>query len=103
MVVVVFRSRSREGVDAEMEAVGARMYELATAMPGFIGYKDFVAEDGENLALVEFDTLDHLTAWRNHPEHRQAQEQGKAAFFREYHIQVCTTVRDYAFSAPEPP
>lgn len=98
MVVVVFRSRIREGVEAEMERVGQRMYELASAMPGFVSYKDYMAADGENVAVVEFESLETLAAWRDHPEHRQVQQRGRDEFFTEYHIQVCTTVRDYSFA-----
>jgi hypothetical protein len=57
MVIVVFRSRLRPDADlAALEVVGARMYELGSAMPGFVSYKDFAAEDGETLTLVEFET-----------------------------------------------
>ncbi|MDB5802512.1 MAG: Antibiotic biosynthesis monooxygenase [Rhodocyclales bacterium] len=98
MVVVVFRSRIREGADfAAMEVAGARMFELATRMPGFISYKDFSAEDGEYVSLVEFTDLDTLKAWREHPEHLAVQERARLEFMSEYHIQVCTPVRDYRF------
>lgn len=98
MIVVLFRSRLREGVEAEIEQVGQRMYEIASAMPGFLSYKDYVAADGENLAIVEFESLETLAAWRDHPEHRRVQQRGREEFFAEYHIQVCTPVRDYAFA-----
>ncbi|MDQ3813683.1 MAG: antibiotic biosynthesis monooxygenase [Armatimonadota bacterium] len=101
MVVIVFRSRLRddmsEDVGRDLEQVGMRMYELASSMPGFISYKDFVAEDGENVSLVEFESLETLAAWREHPEHKIAQQRGRSEFFASYHIQVCTPVRDYAF------
>ena len=78
MVVTVFRSRLRDGVDmAALEALGARMYELASAMPGFVSYKDFAAQDGELLTLIEFESMDTLTAWRDQPEHRVAQQRGR--------------------------
>lgn len=74
MVVIVFRSRFRSGVDpAPLEPLGVRMYELATAMPGFISYKDFASADGETVSIVEFESLETLAAWRNHPEHVEAQ------------------------------
>ena len=45
-VVVVFRSRIRADADLQaLEAAGMRMYELASAMPGFISYKDFEESD----------------------------------------------------------
>ena len=103
MVVIVFRSRVRGGVDEELGRVGARMYELASSMPGFLSYKDFAAEDGENVTIVEFESLETLAAWREHPEHKVVQGRGRTEFFSEYHIQVCTPVRDYRFSqAPHP-
>lgn len=46
MIVVVFRTRFKENVEDELAPLGERMYELASTMPGFISYKDFVAEDG---------------------------------------------------------
>ncbi len=99
MLVIVFRSRMSESADLEeVTVLGGRMYELATSMPGFVSYKDFVAEDGENVAIVEFESLETLAGWRNHPEHLRAQQRGRDAMFSEYHIQVCEPVRDYAFT-----
>jgi heme-degrading monooxygenase HmoA len=98
MVVIVFRSRLRSGIDEqELGKVGARMYEIASAMPGFISYKDFASQDGENVTIVEFESPETLAAWREHSEHKAAQQQGRDEFFAEYHIQVCTPLRDYAF------
>ena len=95
MIVTVFRARVAEGVEEEIERVGARMYELASSMPGFLSYKDFVAEDGENVSIIEFDTLEHVTAWREHPEHREAQALGRSTFFTEFTIHVCEVVRTH--------
>jgi heme-degrading monooxygenase HmoA len=98
MVVIVFRTRLRDGIDEqELGRMGQHMYEIGSAMPGFISYKDFTAADGESLSLVEFESLETLAAWRDHPEHKLAQQRGREEFFAEYHIQVCTPVRDYDF------
>jgi heme-degrading monooxygenase HmoA len=95
MVVVVFRARLRDGVDlVALEALGKRMYELASAMPGFVSYKDFSAEDGEGVSIVEFEDEASVQAWYAHPEHRAAQEKGRAEIFSEYRIQVCTPYRE---------
>lgn len=100
MVVIVFRSRLREGIDLEeLMRAGGRMYELASSMPGFVSYKDFTAADGENVSIVEFDSLETLQAWRDHPEHRSVQLRARESWMSEYHIQVCQPVRDYAFAA----
>ena len=102
MVVVVFRSRLRADVDmAALEALGGRMYTLASAMPGFVSYKDFRADDGESLTLVEFETEAQLRAWRDEPEHLAAQEQGRREVFSEYDISVCARQRRYRFTTAE--
>jgi heme-degrading monooxygenase HmoA len=97
MVVVVFRSRIRPGTEAELGRVGERMYELASAMPGYISYKDFTAADGESVSIIEFESLETLARWREHVEHKAAQERGRREFFSEYRIQVCTPVRESRF------
>ena len=102
MVVIVFRARLREGVDmARLGAAGTRMAELAVAMPGFVSYKDYAAEDGESVTLVEFASEETLLAWRNDPEHRAVQEQARDEFFADYRIQVCAPLRDYRWSPAE--
>jgi heme-degrading monooxygenase HmoA len=93
MVVIVFRARINEGIEEQLNEVGARMYELGSQMPGFISYKDFGAEDGETLSIIEFESLEHVAAWREHVEHKEAQTLGRSTFFSEFQIQVCEVVR----------
>ena len=97
MVVVVFRSRLKPGVEQEITELGGRIYALGSAMPGFISYRDYQGADGESVTIVEFESLETLKAWRDHPEHREAQEAGRKKFFSEYRITVCEAVRDYSF------
>lgn len=100
MVVIVFRTRLKDGIDeAALTAIGVRMFEIASAMPGFISYKDFAADDGENVSIVEFDSLEALAAWRDHPEHKEVQERGRQEFFADYQVQVCSPLRSYRFAA----
>lgn len=102
MFVTVFRARLREGADlAALGPIGERMHVLATAMPGFVSYKDFTAPDGENVTIVEFASEPELLAWRNHPEHREVQERGRREFFSEYQIQACRVERAYRFNTTE--
>ena len=97
MVVVVFRSRLKPGVEREIEALGGRMYALAARMPGFISYREYQAADGESVAIVEFESAETLQAWREHPEHRAAQAAGRERLFASYRIQVCSVERVYGF------
>ena len=101
-MVVVFRARVRPDADlAALETLGVRMYELGSAMPGFVEYKDFAAEDGETLTLVGFETADQLLAWRNHPEHQAVQARARDEFFSEYAITVSEVQRAYHFNGDD--
>jgi len=54
MIVTVFCSRLREGVREEYVALANRINELARTIPGYVSHKDFYANDGERVAVVEF-------------------------------------------------
>ena len=102
MIIVVFRARLRPDADlAALGRVGERMAELAKSVPGLISYKDYTAEDGENVTVVEFNSEPELIAWREHPEHGQAQERARREFFADYRIQVCRVERSYHFTLGE--
>ncbi len=86
MVITVFRSRLVPGVDAEYGTLATEMSGLAASMPGFVSEKTFVADDGERVTIVLFADTASQQAWRDHPEHRRAQERGRAALYSEYSV-----------------
>jgi heme-degrading monooxygenase HmoA len=96
MVVVVFRSRVNVEYLPELETLGAKLYEIASGMPGFISYREYASADGESVAVVEFESHEALAAWREQPDHKEAQAAGRDRYFSEYHITVCDVVRDYS-------
>lgn len=86
----MFRNRLRD--DAGLQGypeVATRMQARARSMPGFIDFKLFEAADGERVAIIVFDTVEHQRAWREDPEHAEAQEEGRESFYSEYSISVC--------------
>ena len=98
MIVVLFSTTQREDIpEAEYRETSARMHEIVEAMPGFISYKEYEAEDGEGVAVVRFESEEALRAWGTHPQHRAAQRRGREAFYDEYWIQVCSTIREGRF------
>ena len=95
MVVVTFRNRFAPGTDQQEYGQRAgKLFEIVSAMPGFRGIRSYAAEDGEQLSLIEFDSHESLAAWRDHAEHRIAQELGKQKYYSEYHLQICELVRE---------
>jgi heme-degrading monooxygenase HmoA len=97
MLVTVFRSRLQPEHAAENYEMGTQMRALAEGMPAFVSFKTFRAEDGERVSVIEFESKEALRAWGEHPEHRKAQELGRAAFYAELQIQVCSVIRHYGF------
>jgi heme-degrading monooxygenase HmoA len=97
MVITIFRSRLRPEHQQQYSVWAARMHDTAIRMPGFISIKTFTAEDGERVSLVEFESEEAIRAWREHTEHREAQDLGRKLFYSEYRIQVCQPIRDYSF------
>jgi len=100
MRVVVFRNRLRAGLEERFDAHAGQIYELALTMPGFVSSKDFVAEDGERLTVIEFDSAENLEGWRVQPDHHAAQGQGRDEYYDEYSLQVCELVRESKFKRP---
>src|SRR5207247_5572634 len=95
VVVVVFRITLRPDLPtSEYEEAGARMVELVSEMPGFLGM-DYAQTEGGELLIARFESHEALEAWRNHPEHLETQQRGRERFFAAYRIEVCETVRAY--------
>jgi heme-degrading monooxygenase HmoA len=97
MPLVVFRSRLRPEHADEFLALADEMLGLAQAMPGFVSYKSFVADDGERCSIIEFDTDEHLRAWQQHPEHADAMRIGRERFYEEYSLRVGDPARKSDF------
>ena len=97
MVVTVFRSRIRPENTDQFHELAARMLKLAESMPGFISYKSYTAEDGERCSIIEFESPEHLQAWRQLPEHQQAMRTGRERFYLEYSSHIAEPTRTSRF------
>ena len=97
MIVTVFRSRLMPGMKEDYVALVERMAELASSMPGYISHKGFFAEDGERCTIVEFESEEAQRAWRMHPEHREAQRNGRDIYYETYSLQICELKRESKF------
>jgi heme-degrading monooxygenase HmoA len=99
MIITIFRSRLCPEHEETYQRVAARMHELAQAMPGFVSIKTFTAPDGERVSIVEFESEETHNAWRQHPEHKEAQRLGREMFYSEFQLQVCKLERAYGMPA----
>ncbi len=100
-IVTVFRSRLRPEALDEYQDRAPHMDRLARSMPGFLDVKSFEALDGERVTIVTFQDRDSHDAWRLHPEHVAAQQEGIADFYLEYSIQVAEVTRSSCWRRAE--
>jgi len=97
-VVVIFKLFMRD--DADLDDYGRtsrRMHELVHKLPGFISLKEYTSEDGEVLDIARFRDETSLEAWKQEPEHLEAQRKGREEFYDHYAIQALKVIRDYEF------
>ena len=97
MIVTVFRSRVKPEAQEEYGQWARRIAELAKKMPGYVSHKGFVAEDGERVTIVEFASEEAQRAWAVQQDHVEAKRKGRASFYSEYKVQVCTVQRESVF------
>lgn len=100
MIMAVFRARLREEARDEYGEWAKRMSSIAKTMPGYISHKLFVADDGERVTIVEFESEEALKAWSVHPEHIEAKKMGRSDFYLEYHSHLCSVMRSSSFMRP---
>jgi heme-degrading monooxygenase HmoA len=99
MVLTIFRSRLKPGNIEEYYEWAARIAALAKTMPGYISHKGFVADDGERVTVVEFESEETQRVWATNLTHVEAKKKGRADFYTEYKLQICEVKREMSFTA----
>jgi heme-degrading monooxygenase HmoA len=104
MFLVVFRNRKRAGMDAATYSADAdAMERLAQAQPGYRAFKSYTAEDGEVVAISEWDDEAAARAWGGLAEHRAVQHKGRDEYYADYTLFACADPRVHRFSNTEGP
>lgn len=99
MIVTVFRSRLNSDVEDAYGPMATRMSELARTIPGYVSHKGFVADDGERVTIVEFESEEALQQWKVHPDHAKAKRCGIESFFSDYKFQICAVIKSRTWAA----
>ena len=104
MFLVVFRNRKRADIDHAAYAAEAELMEtMAGRQPGFISFKSYQAEDGEVIALSEWEDENAALAWRRVAEHSAAQSRGRSEYYEDYTLFACSHPRVHRFSRKDGP
>ncbi len=72
-----------------------RMVELASRQPGFLGVESARGEDGFGITVSYWESLEAISAWRNHLEHREAQRLGIEKWYEHFELRVAKVERAY--------
>ena len=104
MFLVVFRNRKRADIDAAAYGAEAALMEaMAREQPGFLSFKSYLADDGEVVALSEWEDENAALAWRRVAEHSAAQSRGRSEYYEEYTLFACMHPRVHRFSRKDGP
>jgi heme-degrading monooxygenase HmoA len=102
MVITIIRARVRLEAHDEYVRLAARVGELARQMPGYLSHKTFIADDGEHVTIVEFESERAQRAWAEHREHVAAMVKGRSTFYAQYRVQICAVQRESSFPSRLP-
>ena len=92
---VIFTSTRAKGNEEEYAKASIRMRELAAAMDGFLGMEHAADESGARITISYWRDLESIKRWRENPEHKQAQKNGKEKWYSQYQIRICRVEREY--------
>lgn len=101
-VVCIFRSQRTDDSNEEYEGWSERMDQLVRTVPGYIDHASFRDEASrKGVTISYFRSMPDLVAWKEHPEHLEAQALGRAEFYDRYEIEVAEIVRQYEWPLSE--
>lgn len=97
MMAVIFEVWPAEGRKQDYLDLAAELRGEVEKIDGFISVERFESlyEEGKLLSLQFWRDEAAITAWRNHLEHRRAQETGRRSWFSDYRLRIAEVVRDY--------
>jgi len=91
---VIFTSRRTEDDVEGYGEMADRMEELAARQEGYLGLET-AHGDGINVTISYWATEEALRRWKQHLEHREAQDRGRSRWYAEYHVRVARVEREY--------
>lgn len=94
MFVVIFRAKIA-ALDEQYTIMAERMRELALAQFGCLSFDSYCEGDNE-VALSYWPDEAAIKAWRQHPEHLEAQALGKQKWYDSYAIEIAQVSRQYS-------
>ncbi|PLW75089.1 antibiotic biosynthesis monooxygenase family protein [Cohaesibacter celericrescens] len=100
MIAVIFEVEPKEdGRNAYLDRAAILRPELLK-IEGFISVERFqsLTHPEKLLSLSFFEDEAAVKRWRQHSQHRSAQDAGRQALFADYRIRIAHVLRDYGLN-----
>lgn len=91
---VIFTNQRTDG-DHGYGEMAARMEKLAATMPGYLGFESARDENGFGIAVSYWETEEAIKNWKAQAEHLEAQQKGRADWYKDYTVRVAKIERAY--------
>lgn len=91
---VIFSSLHTKDNDDYSETANL-MVELASQQEGFLGIES--ARNDLGITVSYWKDLESIKKWKQHTEHKQAQNKGISKWYKHYKTRISKVERDYEF------
>jgi heme-degrading monooxygenase HmoA len=81
---------------AGYEETAARMVELSSGMPGFLGIDSVRGADGLGITVSYWASEADIANWKRNLDHLSAQREGKRRWYERYELRVARVERAYS-------
>ncbi|RZU01154.1 antibiotic biosynthesis monooxygenase family protein [Rivibacter subsaxonicus] len=92
---VIFVNRRTEAGDEDYGVTAARMVELASTSPGFLGIDSVRGADGFGITVSYWRSEEDIAAWKRQAEHLEAQRRGHREWYAGFELRVAKVERAY--------
>lgn len=103
MIAVIFELEPHNDAAARYFELAAGLKPELETIDGFISVERFesLARPGRFLSLSFWRDEEAVQRWREHPGHRQAQQEGRGSVLAGYRLRVAAVLRDYGLEQRE--
>ena len=92
--VVIFKAQVKE-LDNEYFQTAQRLRDKALTQFNCQKFES-IAENGFEIALSYWNSLEDIQAWHKDAEHQIAQSMGKEKWYENFSVEVCVVLRSYS-------
>lgn len=92
---VIFTSQRTDSDEQGYGRMAERMVEMASSQPGFLGIETVRGANGFGITVSYWTSEEAIAAWKQHLDHKPAQEAGKRVWYADYEMRIAKVERAY--------